>query len=134
MNNTIIIFDLDDTLVNSKMKIPRQTYHMLNYFKKKNYLIGVISYNCMVQLVAKETNLNKYTDYIFYKDTNRDILFDTCVNQMKKDYDLSSETQIYYMDDRLDNLQAVAEKNPNVIPFHCCNMYKLHTCKQCLEL
>ena len=34
MNTTIIIFDLDDTLVNCKMKIPRQTYHMLNKFKK----------------------------------------------------------------------------------------------------
>ena len=30
---TIIIFDLDDTLVSCKMKIPRQTYHMLNKFK-----------------------------------------------------------------------------------------------------
>ncbi len=31
--NTIIIFDLDDTLVSPKMKIARQTYHMLNRFK-----------------------------------------------------------------------------------------------------
>ncbi len=50
---TIIIFDLDDTLVNGKMIIPRQTYHMLNRFKKLNYLIGIITYNWMVHLVAK---------------------------------------------------------------------------------
>ncbi len=36
--NTIIIFDLYDTLVNCKMKIPRQSYHMLNKFKKLNYI------------------------------------------------------------------------------------------------
>ena len=43
--NTIIIFDLDDTLVSCKMKIQRQTYHMLNKFKKLNYIIGIITYN-----------------------------------------------------------------------------------------
>jgi len=44
----IIIFDLDDTLVNYRMKIPRQTYHMLNKFKKLGYIIGIITYNCLV--------------------------------------------------------------------------------------
>lgn len=33
----IIIFDLDDTLVDSKMKVPRQTYHIFNNFKKMLY-------------------------------------------------------------------------------------------------
>jgi len=51
----IIIFDLDDTLVNCKMKIPRQTYHMLNKFKKLGYIIGIITYNCLVNLVANWT-------------------------------------------------------------------------------
>ena len=30
MSKIIIVFDLDDTLINFKMKTPRQTYHMLN--------------------------------------------------------------------------------------------------------
>lgn len=34
----IIIFDLDDTLVNSNIKVPRQTYHIFNNFKKKKYI------------------------------------------------------------------------------------------------
>ena len=55
--NTIIIFDLDDTLVNCKMKIPRQTYHMLNKFKKLNYIIGIITYNFMVGVIAKRNKL-----------------------------------------------------------------------------
>jgi hypothetical protein len=83
--NTIIIFDLDDTLVNCKMKIPRQTYHMLNKFKKLNYFIGIITYNFMVNLVAKETNLYKYTSHIFYKDIDRDILFENYVSQIIND-------------------------------------------------
>jgi hypothetical protein len=34
---------------------------MLNKFKKLNYFIGIITYNCMVGIVAKQTNLYKYT-------------------------------------------------------------------------
>ena len=71
---TIIIFDLDDTLVNWNRKIPRQTYHMLNKFKKLNYIIGVISYNLTSYYIAEETNLYEYTSHIFYKNTNRYII------------------------------------------------------------
>jgi len=49
----IIIFDLDDTLVNGKMVVPRQTYHMLNKFKKL---------------------------YIFYENIDRHILFNKCLH------------------------------------------------------
>lgn len=126
--NTILIFDLDDTLVSCKMKIPRQTYHMLNKFKKLNYFIGIITYNCMVGLIAKETNLCKYTSHIFYKNVDRDILFENCVCQIMNDYKLAN-VSIYYFDDRLDNLQVVKEKNKHVITYHCCNMYDLYKCK-----
>lgn len=133
--NTIIIFDLDDTLVNSKMKIPRQTYHMLNKFKKLNYSIGIITYNCMVNLIAKETNLYKYTNHIFYENTNRDFLFEKCVNQLIKDHKIMNITnihnidKIYYIDDRLDNIQVIKEKYNNVITYHCYDIYKLYKLK-----
>jgi hypothetical protein len=127
--NTIIIFDLDDTLVNGKMKIPRQTYHMLNKFKKLNYFIGIITYNCMVNIVAKETNLCKYTSHIFYKDVDRCVLFEKCLCQLIDDYQLVNTTKIYYIDDRLDNLQAIKEKNDNVIIYHCYDMNKLYKFK-----
>jgi hydroxymethylpyrimidine pyrophosphatase-like HAD family hydrolase len=87
--NTIIIFDLDDTLVNCKMKIPRQTYHMLNKFKQLNYFIGIITYNFMVELVAKETNLKKYTSHIFYKDIDRNILFENGVKVLTLNINVS---------------------------------------------
>jgi hydroxymethylpyrimidine pyrophosphatase-like HAD family hydrolase len=132
--NTIIIFDLDDTLVNSKMKIPRQTYHMLNKFKKLNYIIGIITYNWMVGIVAKETNLYKYTNHIFYDYIDRYILFEKCVSQIMNDHQLVNENvnKIYYIDDRLDNLQAISEKNENVITHHCYNMYELYKLKNLL--
>lgn len=127
--NTIIIFDLDDTLVNYKMKIPRQTYHMLNKFKNNKYFIGIITYNKLVRLVANETNLYKYTSHIFYENIDRDILFEKCLSQIINDYQLDNISKIYYVDDRLDNLQIVKEKNKNVITYHCYNIYKLYEFK-----
>jgi hypothetical protein len=129
---TIIIFDLDDTLVNGKMKIPRQTYHMLNKFKKLNYIIGIITYNWMVGIVAKKTNLYKYTNHIFYDYIDRDILFEKCINQIIDDYQLVNVNKIYYIDDRLDNLEVIAEKNKNVITYRCYNMYELYRFKNLL--
>jgi FMN phosphatase YigB (HAD superfamily) len=127
--NTIIIFDLDDTLVNAKMKVPRQTYHMLNKFKKLNYLIGIISYNFMVRIVAKETNLFHYSNHIYYKNMDRDLFFAYCVNQIMNDYYISHVDKIFYVDDRLDNIQVIKEKNMNVITYHCLNMYELYKFK-----
>ena len=130
---TIIIFDLDDTLVNWNRKIPRQTYHMLNKFKKLNYIIGVISYNLTSYYIAEETNLYEYTSHIFYKNTNRDILFELCINKIITDYNLNNITNIYYIDDRIDNLQVVKNKYPNVITYHCYNIYELYKLKYSLR-
>jgi hypothetical protein len=124
---TIIIFDLDDTLVNCKMKIPRQTYHMLNKFKKLNYFMGIITYNCMANIVANETKLYQYTNFILYEDIDRDILLDKCINQIINDNKLVNVTNIYYTDDRLDNLKAI--KRDDVITYHCINMYELYKFK-----
>lgn len=61
----VIIFDLDDTLVNCKMKVPRQTYHMLNRFIKLNYKIAIISYNPLINLIIVSCQLDKYTNTFF---------------------------------------------------------------------
>ena len=53
----IIIFDLDDTLINISMKVPRQTYHMLNNFRKNKYLMSVITYNTFPLVVTFNTNI-----------------------------------------------------------------------------
>jgi len=126
---SIIIFDLDDTLVSPRMKVPRQTYHMLNRFRRLNYLIGIISYNCMVNLVAKETNLYNYSSHIFYEDVDRDILFDKCVNKIIEDNKLNNVNKLYYVDDRLDNLLVVKNKNKDVITYHCIDINELYKLK-----
>ena len=125
----IIIFDLDDTLVNAKMKIPRQTYHMLNKFKKLNYIIGIITYNSLVNLVAKETNLYKYTNYIFYGNLDRNILFEKCLNSIYHENIDSLYYKIYYADDRADNLQVVKNYFSEISTYHCINMYQLYQFK-----
>jgi hypothetical protein len=111
------------------MKIPKQTYHMLNKFKKLNYSIGIITYNCMAILVAKETNLYKYTTHILYENIDRDVLFEKCVNKIINDNQLDNVTKIYYVDDRLDNLQAVKDKYNSTITYHCYNIYELYKFK-----
>lgn len=126
---TIIIFDLDDTLVNAKMKIPRQTYHMLNKFKKLNYFIGIITYNSMALIVAKETNLWKYTNHIYYADIDRDILFEKCLQQIINDYSIVTINKLYYVDDRLDNLELCVSYNKNITTYHCYDMYELYKFK-----
>ena len=130
----IIIFDLDDTLVSAKMTIPRQTYHMLNKFKTSGYIIGIITYNCMVNLVAKECNLYKYTRYIFYGNLDRYILFDKCISSIRSDYSIQANFQIYYLDDRQDNLECVKKYFPFVITYHCVNIYELYKFKHLVEL
>jgi hypothetical protein len=101
---------------------------MLNKFKKLNYIIGIITYNYMVELVANETNLYKYTSHIFSKNIDRDILFENCLSQILNDKFVNIN-KIYYVDDRLDNLQVIKEKNTNVITYHCSNMYNLYKLK-----
>ena len=133
MNPKIIIFDLDDTLVNCKMKIPRQTYHMLNKFRKLKYKIGIISYNWMVHLIAKETKLYNYTSYIFYKDIDRDLLFEHCLCQIIMDSDQQENADIYYIDDRLDNLQLIKKKHLHISTYHCSNINELYKFKGILN-
>ena len=126
---TIIIFDLDDTLVNCKMKISRQTYHMLNKFKKLNYIMGIITYNKMVGIVAKETNLYKYTNYIICENISRDLLFEKCLSQIIDENKINIINQIYYIDDRLDNIQIIKEKHKKINTYHCDNLYNLYKFK-----
>lgn len=133
MDKKIIIFDLDDTLVNHRMKIPRQTYHMLNKFKKAGYLIGVISYNFLVNLVAKETNLYKYTTHVYYGKLDRDQLFKKCISNMIEEITSSFEYEIYYVDDRKDNLECVKQNFTNVNTYHCKNMYELYKFKHTIK-
>lgn len=129
----IIIFDLDDTLVNAHMIIPKQTYHMLNKFKYLNYIIGIISYNCLVNIVAKETHLCKYTTHIFYGNLDRNILFEKCLNSIYSANMDSLYYPMYYADDRADNIHVVKTYFDKVITYHCVDMYQLYKFKHIIS-
>ena len=44
-----------------------------------------------------------------------------------------AENGIDYIDDRIDNLQVVKNKNPNVITYYCYNIYELYKFKYSLR-
>ncbi len=126
----IIIFDFDDTLVGYNMIVPRQTYHMLNKFKKLGYFIGIISYNFMVNIVANDLNLYKYADVIIYENSDRNILFNKCLQFiLNKNSLLLDEVSIYYVDDRKDNIDCIVDNFSFVKPYHCINNYSLYKFK-----
>ncbi len=83
----------------------------------------------MVYLIAKETNLYQYTNWIFYGDLDRDILFEKCLNQIIDDNKITGQNKIYYVDDRKDNLQVVKDKFVTINIYHCYNMYELYKFK-----
>jgi hydroxymethylpyrimidine pyrophosphatase-like HAD family hydrolase len=131
---TIIIFDLDDTLVNHRMKIPRQTYHMLNKFLKEKYFIGILTFNCLVPLIANETNLYHYTSSIVYnKHGDRNSLFQKCLETILERNKVSHIERIFYVDDRKDHLQIIQENNSNIILYHVTNMYELYQFKYLVD-
>ncbi len=123
---TVVIFDLDDTLININVKVPRQTYHMLNRFLKEGVQIGIISFNPMISWACARTGLKKYTKHIYYGDLDRDVLFERCLSAISEGKVAQS---VYYADDRLDNLETVKNRFNNVKTFHCTDIYSLYTIK-----
>lgn len=126
----IVIFDLDDTLVNYKMTVPRQTFHMLNRFKKEGYLIGVITYNPLANYVISRTGLKNYVDCVVYKDADRDVLFKRCLDTLQVNEMNELNGPVHYIDDRMDNLNVVKKSFPQVQIHHCNNVYELYMIKK----
>jgi hydroxymethylpyrimidine pyrophosphatase-like HAD family hydrolase len=130
----IIIFDLDDTLVSCKMKVPRQTYHMLNKFIKQDHILGIITYNYLADFIVGTTQLNKYFKLVIYGDMARDKLFGQMINLIKSKYNIDdiSQYKIYYIDDRLDNIEVVKKSYDFVIDYHVEDIYQLYKFKYVL--
>ena len=47
-------------------------------------------------LVAKKTNLYKYTNHIYYDNIDRHILFEKCLKQIIHDYSIVTINKIYF--------------------------------------
>lgn len=121
----VIIFDLDETLVTVNAKglvVPRQTYHKLNRFLSLGYKMSIITYNPMPYVALNGTSLLNYIDYVAYGDKNRNELFEEVLCAYKDCDD------VYYVDDRIDNIEVIKKHFPNVKTYHCTNVYKLYEC------
>lgn len=66
-----MIFDLDDTLLPSSMKVPRETWHKLNNLRKNNWTLGIVSYNPLAAWLVSITGLKKYFSGIAVGDVDR---------------------------------------------------------------
>ena len=131
----IIIFDLDDTLINSNMKVPRQTYHMLNNFTKNKYLMSVITYNKFPLVITFNTSIYKYMDFVVSKQIDRHKLLQNVLNKIIDKYEIKNleDYKIYYIDDRIDNIQNIKKYCKNITCFHCKNMYELYLIKKIIN-
>jgi len=132
----IIIFDLDDTLVDSKMKVPRQTYHMLNNFKKKKYIMSVITYNSLPLIITLNTSIYKYMDFVISENIYRNKLFKKCINKIVYKYKIKKlkDYQIYYIDDRMDNIKNIKKYYKDICCFHCKNVQELYLIKNIINM
>lgn len=60
-----------------------------------------------------------------YRNIDRDKLFGDCLSAINH----GEDEPIFYIDDRMDNINAVLEKYPNIKYYHCKNMNNLFELK-----
>ena len=85
--------------------------------------MSIITFNPMPQLVCLNTSIYKYMDFVINGNLDRNILFKKVINMIIKKHNISKleEYDIYYIDDRIDNITDIKEKYPNIKCFHCDN-------------
>ncbi len=112
----MIVFDLDDTLVRygkKKVCVPRQTFHCLRELALRGFRLCIVSYNPLCHLIAQQTGLSKFIDIIRHKKCKRSDLVSMVIPE--------KDMRFFYFDDRLDNINDVADVFPFVIPVHVSN-------------
>jgi len=73
--------------------------------------------------------LDEDFEFTMNGDLDRNVLFEKCINKILEENPSSLDWQIYYADDRADNLQLVKCYYPEIITYHCKNMYELYLFK-----
>ncbi len=102
----VYIFDLDDTLVRYSTKgavVPRQTFHLLRRLHCEGHLILIVSYNPLCKIIALQTGLYKYAQFVVFGDSYRFLLVERALAKSK----LSKQTEFFYIDDRFDNIACI---------------------------
>lgn len=116
MKKVLIIFDLDDTLLSYRkpvLKVPKQTYHMLQKFKKLNIDMAICSYNPLTEDLVSKHNLFPYIHELSYGQVPREDLVYTIVCK-RGFYDF-----IFYVDDKEENIKRIEEIFPRIQTLLC---------------
>jgi FMN phosphatase YigB (HAD superfamily) len=113
----LYLFDLDDTLLSSTGKVPRQTWWLLARLAKEGHLLGIVSNNPLLGSVAAGVGLTSYipTERLLTrarKEETRAELIRRWLALCEPDY----AGTVYYYDDRPDQVAQVnaAEFGPGV--------------------
>ena len=126
----IIIFFFENTLINKRRKVPKQTFHLLKKLKRIGYYIGIISNNPMIYFDAIEFELYKYSNFIKCDNTIKiENLFNLILTLLKNKYlsnDDNNAIKIYYIDNNIDNLQKIKSCNTDIKLINCIDLYTLY--------
>ena len=104
----IYLFDLDDTLLSHKCKVPRQTWWLLARLAKEGHGLGIVSNNPLLVSVAAGVGLTQYipTERMLSrasKEETRPALIVRWLAHCEPDY----AGIVQYYDDRADQVAAV---------------------------
>lgn len=104
----IYLFDLDDTLLSHKCKVPRQTWWLLARLAKEGHGLGIVSNNPLLVSVAAGVGLTQYipTERMVpraAKDETRPQLIRRWLSLCEPGY----TGTVHYYDDRADQVTQV---------------------------
>ncbi len=120
----VVVFDLDDTLIRiskNGFHVPKQTWHKLNFLKKNNIRMAIISYNSLAPMWIKCCGLENYIEMIDFGDINRSELMSNVLKKMN-----ISSSKILYFDDRMDNILEIKKVYNDAVCVHVDNPKNLH--------
>lgn len=118
------VFDLDDTLITCGRwgcgpRVPRQTFHVHRTLQAAGTPVAIISYNPLASLWVNCLGLRPYVACCV---SNTGLSRAEALETLR----LCKDSTITYFDDRLDNLEDVAEGHPDTVTVYV--MYVIHCC------
>ena len=132
----IFLFDLDDTLVSHRGKVPRQTWHVLRRLQREGHVLGIVSNNILAPSVAASVGLTQYVPFhsILVQASpqeTRSALVQRWLDVARP----AQETAIHYFDDRTYQVDEInqATWGRAMMGHHVAAVHELHTIiKRCL--
>ena len=75
-------------------------------------------------------------DFVISENIYRNKLFKKCINKIVDKYKIKklNDYQIYYIDDRMDNIENIKKYYKDICCFHCKNVQKLYLIKNIINM